>query len=103
LERRQSNSLRGKHLLQTRRNRQHTVNIKGGPADGSLDKWRKILDGRFDQKSIVADPLFVDLANRDFRLKPGSPALKLGFKPIDVSKIGLKADFPVRFEDSSEQ
>lgn len=42
-----------------------------------------------DQGSIVADPLFVDVANDDFRLKPNSPALKLGFKPIDFSKTGL--------------
>ena len=75
-----------------------TVSVKGGPADGSLDKWRRILGGKFDQKSIVADPLFVDLDKRDFRLKPDSPALKLGFKPVDSSRIGLKSDFPARFE-----
>ena len=75
-----------------------SVNIKGGPADGSLDKWRTILDRKFDQKSIVADPLFVDVANRNFRLKPASPALKLGFNQIDVTNIGLKNDFPARFE-----
>lgn len=75
-----------------------TVNIKGGPADASLDKWRKILDGKFDRKTIVADPLFINLANRDFRLKPDSPALKLGFKPIDVTKIGLRNEFPARLK-----
>ena len=75
-----------------------SVNIKGGPADGSIDKWREILDKKFDQKTLIADPLFVDVANRDFRLKLDSPALKLGFRPIDVSRIGLKNDFPARFE-----
>jgi len=30
-----------------------------------------------------------DPANGDFRLRPDSPALKLGFVPIDVSKVGL--------------
>jgi len=79
-----------------------TVNIKGGPADGSLDKWRKILDGKFDQKTIVADPLFIDLPNRDFRLKPDSPALKLGFRPIDITKIGLKNDFPARLQKDNK-
>ncbi len=43
-----------------------------------------------DAHSLAVDPLFVDPANGDFRLKPGSPALKLGFVPIDISKIGLR-------------
>ena len=34
--------------------------------------------------------LFVDPENGDFRLKPDSPALKLGIVPIDLSKIGLR-------------
>ena len=50
-----------------------------------------------DQHSLVADPKFVDPANYDFRLQPDSPALKLGFQPIDTSAIGLKPDFPARF------
>jgi parallel beta-helix repeat protein len=36
-----------------------------------------------DANSIVADPLFVNPEKGDFRLKPSSPALKMGFKPIE--------------------
>ena len=42
-----------------------------------------------DQHSIVADPMFVDAKNYNFRLKPNSPALEIGFKSIDMSKVGL--------------
>lgn len=38
------------------------------------------------------DPLFADAAHGDFRLKPGSPAFKLGFSPIPVARIGLQRD-----------
>jgi hypothetical protein len=43
-----------------------------------------------DAHSLAVDPLFVDAANGDFRLKAGSPAVKLGFVPIDLSKVGLR-------------
>jgi len=43
-----------------------------------------------DAHSLAVDPLFVDPANSDFRLKAGSPAVKLGFIPIDLSKVGLR-------------
>jgi hypothetical protein len=39
--------------------------------------------------SIIADPLFVDVVKGDFRVKADSPALKLGFKQIDTSNIGV--------------
>jgi hypothetical protein len=37
---------------------------------------------------MIADPLFVNAGNLDFRLQPGSPALKMGFHPIDMATVG---------------
>jgi parallel beta-helix repeat protein len=42
-----------------------------------------------EQGSVVADPLFVNAAAHDFRLKPDSPVLRLGFKPFDYSQAGV--------------
>jgi len=53
----------------------------------TLEQWRQ---RGHDQHSIIADPLFVAPQNYDFRLKPNSPALKLGFQPIDLSKVGVR-------------
>ncbi len=43
-----------------------------------------------------ADPMFVALKHGDFRLKPESPALKMGIKQIDLRGVGLTKDFPKR-------
>jgi hypothetical protein len=51
------------------------------------EEWRKM--GR-DRESQFADPMFEDIAKRDFRLKPGSPAEKLGFKPWDLTLAGVR-------------
>jgi len=57
-----------------------------------------------DIASRVANPVFrrrVDLSTdarpEDYLLAEGSPALELGFKQIEVSRIGLTAEYPVAF------
>ncbi len=55
-----------------------------------LDEWTAWQAAGWDQHSLVADPLFMDWKNDDFRLKPESPAFKLGFKAIPVEKIGVR-------------
>ncbi|MEW6356678.1 MAG: right-handed parallel beta-helix repeat-containing protein [Planctomycetota bacterium] len=59
--------------------------VPGLPRKGTWEAWLK---GGRDQGSIVADPMFVNPAKRDYRLKPTSPAFKLDFKAIDLSTVG---------------
>lgn len=40
--------------------------------------------------SIVGDPMFVDPKSGDYRVKPGSPALKIGFKNFPMDQFGVK-------------
>ena len=39
--------------------------------------------------SLYTDPLFIDAINNEYRLKENSLAFSLGFKPIDMSHVGL--------------
>ena len=52
----------------------------------SLQQWQE--NKKKDLHSIVADPMFVDSENHDYRLKPESPAFKLGFEQIDTKNVG---------------
>ena len=55
-----------------------------------LDEWTSWQAEGWDKHSLIADPMFVDWKNDDFRLKPDSPAFKLGFEAIPVEKIGIR-------------
>jgi hypothetical protein len=54
-----------------------------------LEEWRR--QRGQDAHSAVADPGFVAPERGDFRLRSGSPALKLGFQPFDYTKAGPQA------------
>ena len=56
-------------------------------ADTTLDKWRA---RGHDTHSLIADPLFVAPDQFDFRLRKDSPALARGFKPIDLTTVGVR-------------
>jgi hypothetical protein len=69
---------------------------KRNPRKYNLAEWRAL---GFDRNSVFADPLFIDPPNNDFRVRPDSPALKVGFKNFDMGKWGLKEDFPSQWRD----
>ena len=60
-----------------------------GPVDfgngTTLDDWQA---GGQHRGTILADPLFADPEAGDFSMRRDSPALRLGFKPIDLSHVG---------------
>lgn len=66
----------------------------GGTVDKNLftsnhaDRTKFAKNGT-DANSVVGDPLFIDPAKGDFRVKPGSPALKLGFKNFPMNNFGV--------------
>ena len=62
--------------------------ITGKPIKFVNDTFEEWKAKGLDVNSLIADPLFVDPENGDFTLKPGSPAFKLGFKPIDLKSVG---------------
>lgn len=67
----------------------------------TIDEWRT--SSGLDAFSVIADPLFVDASKHDYRLAKNSPAHALGFKRIEVEKIGLLADSRFRDEQRSVQ
>jgi hypothetical protein len=62
----------------------------------NLEEWQAL---GFDQHSIFADPLFIDPENGDYRLRPESPALELGFENFDMDNFGLTPEFPEQWRN----
>jgi len=74
------------------------VELREAEAMSEWEAWQAL---GLDTHSVIADPRFVDAARDNYRLKPDSPAFKLGFQPIPVDKIGpykdaLRASWPIK-------
>jgi hypothetical protein len=70
---------------------------------GAVAAWKANLffsqAGRYQgvpEGETRADPLFADPGKGDFGLRPGSPALKMGFKPIDLTAAGPQRKEPAQ-------
>ena len=79
-------------------NELRTEGGKYNPKRYNLADWRAL---GFDGHSVFADPLFVNPAQHDFRVRPESPALKVGFKNFEMGKWGLTDEFPARWREST--
>jgi hypothetical protein len=64
-----------------------------------LEQWQAL---GYDLHSVFADPLFIDPQHNDYRLRPESPALKLGFINFDAREAGLTSSFPTRWLDQDK-
>ncbi len=54
-------------------------------AGATLDQWRQ---RGHDTHSIITDPGFIAPQRNDFELRADSPAIRLGFQPIELRGIG---------------
>ncbi|MEM2352127.1 MAG: hypothetical protein QXT26_06945 [Thermoproteota archaeon] len=66
----------------------------------NLKEWREL---GYDVHSIFADPLFINPGKGDYRVKPESPALKVGFRNFDMDSFGLLPDFPEKWLNEEEK
>jgi hypothetical protein len=64
----------------------HPENLRFGGA--TLSQWRA---RGHDLQSLITDPMFLEPRRNDFRLRSNSPALKLGFQPVDLSTVGPRS------------
>ena len=67
-----------------------TLGATNGSRRIDLEGWRAL---GFDKNSVFADPLFVDPSRNDYRVRPESPALKVGFKNFEMGSWGIRDFF----------
>ncbi len=63
----------------------------------SLPEWQEM---GFDRNSVFADPMFVDPERDDYRVRPESPALQLGFKNFAMDEFGITKDYPTTWRSA---
>ena len=79
-----------------------TVRLRAGapPPFKELMSFAEWQAQGFDLDSVFANPLFIDPANGDYRVRPNSPALALGFKNFPMDNFGvLKPEFRAEAEE----
>ena len=73
----------------------HNLYYCAGVEETSTPKFLQALRAQgVGDTDVYADPMFLSLKPGDFRLKPDSPALKMGIKQIDLKGVGLTKSFP---------
>jgi len=65
-------------------------NAAGLPVKFCDKSWAQWQFSGQDAGSIIADPRFVNAAQGDYRLQPGSPAALIGFQPFDFRQAGRR-------------
>lgn len=75
--------------------------LNGVPYIKTFSEWKNILKSKYDQHSIISEPLFMDEEKGDYRLRYDSPAYILGFNDINYEDIGLLNDF--EYADRDEE
>jgi len=91
----QADTMLGKSDYNLYYNTSNNYRVSGVPNINvtSLDTWKQLYNGKYDNRSVTAAPLFMNRSERDYRIKRTSPAYALGFEDINMEDIGLLEDF----------
>ena len=76
-------------------------NLFWNPNMSEADAAKQFREGAVNAHSLWADPKFVDPARGDFRLRPDSPALRIGFEPIDFRDVGPRGRLFMKTQSDS--
>ena len=63
------------------------------PGVPNMNSWFMFENGRYDNSSLISDPMLENITQGELSLSASSPAYKLGFSDIDVASIGTTSSF----------